>query len=46
MRAIFPQLREVQMIPGAGHMMQLEASEAVNIILSEYLKDVELNMVS
>ncbi len=33
MRAIFPDLRQVNMIPGAGHMVQLEASGAVN----EYL---------
>ena len=40
MRAIFPDLREVQMIPGAGHMMQLEASEEVNRILLAYLADI------
>ena len=40
MRAIFPDLREVRMIPGAGHMVQLEASSAVNSILIEYLEDV------
>ncbi|MDZ7782242.1 MAG: alpha/beta hydrolase [Halioglobus sp.] len=40
MRAIFPDLREVRMIPGAGHMVQLEASEAVNSILVEYLEDI------
>ena len=41
MRAIFPDLREVQMIPGAGHMVQLEASDEVNRILIEYLADIE-----
>jgi pimeloyl-ACP methyl ester carboxylesterase len=46
MRAIFPALREVRMIPGAGHMVQLEASDAVNGILHEYLKDIELNLIS
>ena len=40
MRAIFPQLREVRMIPGAGHMVQLEASDAVNAILLDYLADI------
>jgi len=40
MRAIFPDLREIRMIPGAGHMVQLEASEAVNAILVEYLGDI------
>ncbi len=41
MRAIFPQLREVRMIPGAGHMVQLEASDAVNAILLDYLADIQ-----
>jgi len=41
MRAIFPDLREVRMIPGAGHMVQLEASAAVNAILVDYLADIE-----
>lgn len=40
MRAIFPDLREVRMIPGAGHMVQLEASDAVNAILIDYLEDI------
>jgi pimeloyl-ACP methyl ester carboxylesterase len=40
MRAIFPRLRTVRMIPGAGHMVQLEASAAVNEILLEYLADI------
>ena len=40
MRAIFPELRQVRMIPGAGHMVQLEASEAVNSILLEFLEDI------
>ncbi|MCX2982183.1 alpha/beta hydrolase [Halieaceae bacterium IMCC14734] len=37
MRAIFPKLMDVQMIPGAGHMIQLEATEALNVILLDYL---------
>jgi pimeloyl-ACP methyl ester carboxylesterase len=40
MRDIFPELRAVRMIPGAGHMVQLEASEQVNAILLEYLTDI------
>ena len=40
MRAIFPDLRQVQMIPGAGHMVQLEASDEVNRVLLEYLADI------
>ena len=40
MRAIFPDLRAVRMIPGAGHMVQLEASAAVNDILLDFLADV------
>ncbi|MEM1113860.1 MAG: alpha/beta hydrolase [Pseudomonadota bacterium] len=41
MRAIFPDLRDVRMIPGAGHMVQLEASDEVNAILLDYLNDIE-----
>ena len=41
MRAIFPGLREARMIPGAGHMVQLEASDAVNAILLDYLRDIQ-----
>ena len=40
MRAIFPDLREVRMIPGAGHMVQLEASGEVNAILLDYINDI------
>jgi len=40
MRAIFPDLRAVRMIPGAGHMVQLEASSEVNAILLDYLQDI------
>lgn len=40
MRAIFPDLREVRMIPGAGHMVQLEASAQVNAILLDYLASI------
>lgn len=40
MREIFPQLREVRMIPGAGHMVQLEASAEVNAIMLDYLADI------
>jgi pimeloyl-ACP methyl ester carboxylesterase len=41
MRAIFPDLREVRMIPGAGHMVQLEASSEVNAIMLDYLEDIQ-----
>ena len=37
MRAIFPNLIDVRMLPEVGHMMPLEASEALNAILLEYL---------
>ncbi len=37
MRAIFPRLEAVEMIPDAGHMMPLEASDALNVILLGYL---------
>lgn len=40
MRAQFPNLRDVRMIPGAGHMVQLEASEVVNDILLDYLEQI------
>ncbi|MEP5569565.1 MAG: alpha/beta hydrolase [Halioglobus sp.] len=40
MRAIFPDLRQVRMIPDAGHMVQLEASDQVNSILLSYLEDI------
>jgi pimeloyl-ACP methyl ester carboxylesterase len=40
MRAIFPDLRQVTMIPGAGHMVQLEASDAVNTTMADYLADI------
>lgn len=40
MRAIFPELREVRMIPDAGHMVQLEASDEVNAIMKAYLQDI------
>ena len=40
MRAIFPDLRDVRMIPGAGHMVQLEASSQVNAILLDFLDDI------
>jgi pimeloyl-ACP methyl ester carboxylesterase len=41
MRAIFPDLRQVKMIKGAGHMVQLEASGQVNDILLEFLEDIQ-----
>lgn len=41
MRAIFPNLRDVQMIAGAGHLVQLEASDEVNRILQAFLADIE-----
>ena len=40
MRAIFPRLMDVQMIPKVGHMMQLEASAQLNSILLEYLQRI------
>ena len=41
MKAQFPELRRVEMIAGAGHMIQLEASETVNTIMLDFLKDIE-----
>ena len=40
MRAQFPDLRRVEMIPGAGHLVQLENSDEVNGILLEFLGDI------
>ncbi|MEE4660801.1 MAG: alpha/beta hydrolase [Halieaceae bacterium] len=40
MRAIFPKLHAVEMIPGAGHMMPLEAADALNVILLDYLQRI------
>jgi pimeloyl-ACP methyl ester carboxylesterase len=40
MRAQFPDLRRVEMIPKAGHMVQLEASDAVNELMVSCLKDI------
>jgi pimeloyl-ACP methyl ester carboxylesterase len=37
MRAQFPDLREVEMIANAGHMVQLEKSNEVNRLLIQYL---------
>ena len=37
MRVHFPDLRDVQMIADAGHMVQLEAAAEVNRILLDYL---------
>ncbi len=39
MRAQFPDLRRVEMIPEAGHLVQLENSSAVNGYLIEFLKE-------
>ncbi|WP_101756748.1 alpha/beta fold hydrolase [Oceanicoccus sp. KOV_DT_Chl] len=41
MRAQFPDLRRVEMIAEAGHMVQLEKSEEVNALMIEYLRDIE-----
>ncbi len=40
MRAQFPDLRRVEMIPEAGHMVQLERSLEVNQLLTEYLEQI------
>lgn len=40
MRHNFPKLLEVQMIPKAGHMVQLEASEEVNRTLLDFLAKI------
>ncbi|HEU0198151.1 MAG TPA: alpha/beta hydrolase [Nevskiaceae bacterium] len=40
MRAQFPDLREVVMIPKAGHMVQMERPEAVNAALAKFLRSL------
>ena len=40
MRAQFPDLRRVEMIAQAGHMVQLEKPDDVNRLLLEYLADI------
>lgn len=40
LRAQFPDLREVRMIPKAGHMIHFEASDQLNRILLDYLADI------
>lgn len=41
MRQQFPDLRRVEMIPGAGHLVQLEKSDEVNRVLVEFLTDIQ-----
>ncbi len=40
MRAIFPNLKDVAMIPKVGHMMPFEASNALNTQLLKYLAEL------
>ena len=44
MRSQFPDLRQVKMIPEAGHLMQMECSEETNRILKIYLEDITSNL--
>ena len=37
MRAIFPNLLDVKMIPESGHMIALEAADELNVVLLDYL---------
>jgi pimeloyl-ACP methyl ester carboxylesterase len=39
-RAQFPDLRRVEMIAGAGHLMQMERPREVNVLLLEYLSAI------
>lgn len=45
MKAQFPKLSQVKMIPEAGHLMQLERSDDVNRILVDYLQEIKQNSV-
>ena len=40
MRAIFPDLRKVTMLPKVGHMIALEASTELNAVLLDYLSRI------
>ena len=40
MRAIFPKLIDVKMIPNSGHMIALEAADELNVILLDYLERI------
>ncbi len=40
MRAIFPNLIDVRMIPNCGHMVALEAPDELNLILLDYLSQI------
>nr|WP_280460478.1 alpha/beta hydrolase [Nocardia carnea] len=40
MRAALPDLRAVRRVPGAGHLVQLEATDAVNTFLLDSLRDL------
>lgn len=40
MRRQFPNLRKVQMVPQAGHLLPMEQPQQTNIILLEYLQDI------
>jgi pimeloyl-ACP methyl ester carboxylesterase len=41
MRSLVPDLRRVDMIPQAGHLVQLEATDTFNRLLGEYLGSVQ-----
>ena len=41
MPALVPQLRAVQVIPGAGHWLQQEAPDAVNLALVNFLTSLK-----
>jgi pimeloyl-ACP methyl ester carboxylesterase len=41
MRQQFPNLLDLQMIPGVGHLMQMEKPEETNAILLDYMRRIE-----
>ena len=43
MRAIFPNLVDVKMIPKSGHMIALEAADELNTALLDYLARISAN---
>ena len=44
LKAQFPNLEQVKMIPEAGHLMQLERSDDVNRILLSFVEDIRKNV--
>ncbi|RMI30105.1 alpha/beta fold hydrolase [Nocardia stercoris] len=44
LRAHVPDLRAVTMVPGAGHLVQLERTDAVNAFLLDHLRELDAHL--